>query len=55
MVRKEPEQYSEEEAERRFRDAIKRAVTTPHKPQSDLVGKTDRAKSRKRLKVAREH
>jgi hypothetical protein len=29
MARKEPEQYSEEEADRRFKEAIQRAVTTP--------------------------
>jgi hypothetical protein len=44
----ERDQYSDEEAERRATDALRRALTTPHKPQSKLVGKTPRAKARKR-------
>jgi hypothetical protein len=42
------DQYSEEEAERRARDAIRRSFELPYKPHKDLVGKTPRAKSRKR-------
>lgn len=40
--------YTDEEAERRATDALRRALTTPYKPQSKLVGKTPRAKARKR-------
>jgi hypothetical protein len=43
----DPEQYSDKEAERRATDAIRRALTTPYKPQSDMVGKVGR-KSAKR-------
>ena len=48
IVKKQTEEYSEEEADRRFREAIHRAVTTPHKPQEALVGKTPRAKARRK-------
>jgi hypothetical protein len=53
MARKETEQYSEEEAARRFKEAIQRAVTTPHKPQKELVGKTLRAKTMARRRAAK--
>jgi hypothetical protein len=33
------DQYSDEETERRARDAIRRSFQIPHKPQKDLVGK----------------
>jgi hypothetical protein len=42
------DQYSDAETERRATDALRRALTTPYKPQSKLVGKTPRAKARKR-------
>jgi hypothetical protein len=32
-------QYSDEEAERRMNEALRRALTTPPKPQKDIVGK----------------
>ena len=32
-------QYSDEEAERRAREAIRRSFEIPHKPQKDMVGK----------------
>jgi hypothetical protein len=34
MPKQSDEQYTEEEADRRFREAIRHAVTTPHKPRS---------------------
>jgi hypothetical protein len=33
------EQYSDEEAERRAREAIRRSFEMPHKPQKEMVGK----------------
>jgi hypothetical protein len=41
------EQYSEEEADRRAREAIRRSFETPYRPQKELVGKTERARNRK--------
>jgi hypothetical protein len=32
-------EYSDEEAARRATDALRRALTTPYKPQRELVGK----------------
>ncbi|HXP30176.1 MAG TPA: hypothetical protein VN832_03735 [Stellaceae bacterium] len=40
MEKTEPDEYSDEEAEGRFKEAIRRAVTTPHKPQREMAGKT---------------
>ncbi len=42
------EQYSHEETERRAREAIRRSFEMPHKPHKELVGKTPRARNRKR-------
>jgi hypothetical protein len=36
---RDDEQYSDEETERRAREAIRRSFQIPHKPQKDLVGK----------------
>ena len=41
------EKYSDEETERRAREAIRRSFETPYKPQKEFVGKTERARSRK--------
>jgi hypothetical protein len=35
----DPDQYSEQEAQRRMESAIKRAHTLPRKPNSELTGK----------------
>ena len=44
------EDYSDEEAERRATEALRRALTSPPKPQKEMVGKVGRAKpKRKRL------
>jgi len=43
MERSKDEQYSDNEAERRATDALRRALTTPYKPQSDMVGKVGRS------------
>jgi hypothetical protein len=42
------DQYSEEETERRAREAIRRSFEMPYKPQKELVGRTPRARARKR-------
>ena len=33
------DEYSDEEAERRAREAIRRSFEMPHKPQKEMVGK----------------
>jgi hypothetical protein len=38
------DQYSDEETERRATEALRRALTTPPKPQKAMVGKVGRAK-----------
>jgi hypothetical protein len=38
------EQYSDEEAERRATDALRRTLMTPYKPQKDMVGKVGRGR-----------
>ena len=43
MNKKEPEElYSDKEAERRATEALRRALTTPYKPQQSMVGKVGR-------------
>jgi hypothetical protein len=39
------EQYSDEETERRAREAIRRSFEMPHRPQKEMVGKVGRAKA----------
>lgn len=54
MMQKEPEQYSDEEAERRYLAALRRGLNTPYKPMKDFVGTTDRAKAMaRRRKIAK--
>jgi hypothetical protein len=49
MSRGKPnEEYSDEETERRSREAIERSFEMPYKPQKELVGTTSRARTRKR-------
>jgi len=42
------QEYSDDEAERRARDAIRRSFETPYKPQKELVGKAGRSSPPKR-------
>jgi hypothetical protein len=35
---KDDDQHSDEETERRAREAIRRSFEIPHKPQKDLIG-----------------
>jgi hypothetical protein len=45
------ERYTPEETVRRRDDAIRRALSTPPKPNSAYVGKSKRAKAAKRSRV----
>ena len=47
-MRRPGDQRSNEETERIARDAIRRSFELPYKPHKELVGKTARAKARKR-------
>jgi hypothetical protein len=51
MARREPEQYSDKQTARRADDAIRRSFAMPYKPQSELVGKTPRARATARRKA----
>jgi hypothetical protein len=56
MSEKRPsDQYTEKEAERRATDALRRALSTPYKPQRKMIGKVGRnAKAKpKRAKESR--
>jgi hypothetical protein len=56
MSEKTPKaEYSDEEAERRAREAIKRSFAMPHKPHKALVGTTPRAKMLARQKAVKGH
>ncbi len=43
---RDPDQRSDEEAERIARAAIRRSFEIPYQPQKELVGKTPRARAR---------
>ena len=45
------EEFSPEETARRMEDAIRRALNTPSKPNSEYVGKSERAKAHKRSRA----
>ena len=54
MPKADDDQYSDDEAERRSREAIRRSFELPYKPHKELVGKTPRAPAPgggRRLKV----
>jgi hypothetical protein len=51
--KKDNEPYSEREAQRRFRAAIKAAVNTPPKPLKSMTQKGTLAQSKKRKKKQR--
>jgi hypothetical protein len=38
---------TEEEIERRATDALRRALTTPYKPQKEMIGRTERSSPKK--------
>jgi hypothetical protein len=45
------DQYSDEETERRATEALRRALTTPPKPQREMVGKVGRPRTRRKRPV----
>jgi hypothetical protein len=47
MKTKPEDFYSGEEAERRFKDLVHRALNTPHTSQKEMVGKVGRPSGRK--------
>ena len=54
MKKETVDQYSDEEADRRFKEAIQRALTTPHKPHKEVAGAPGtrgEAQRRRRAKV----
>jgi hypothetical protein len=50
-ARNEDDQYSDEETERRATQALRRALTTPPKPQKEMVGKVGRPKAKRKRPV----
>jgi hypothetical protein len=45
------DQYTEAETKRRMEDGLRRALTTPHKPNAKLKGESTAARKRKRKAV----
>ena len=45
------DQYGDEEAERRATEALRRSLTSPPRPQKEMVGKVGRAKVKRRRPV----
>jgi len=52
MMKREDDQYTKQEAQRRFMAALKAAVNTPPKPLKSMTPKGVPAQSRKRRKRA---
>jgi hypothetical protein len=42
------DQYSDEETERRATEALRRALTTPPKPQKEMVGRVGRPRKKRK-------
>ena len=47
MTRKSADEFSDKETKRRATEALRRALTTPYKPQKEIVGKTGKPKPKK--------
>jgi len=45
------DKYSDEETERRATEALRRSLTSPPKPQKEMVGKVGRAKAKRNRPV----
>ena len=45
------DQYSDEEAERRATEALRRSLRSPPKPQKEMVGKVGRPKAKRKHPV----
>jgi hypothetical protein len=50
---KDGDHYTDEEAERRALELIRRSFNIPHKPLRDFVGKTERAQAMARKRKAK--
>jgi len=50
---KNSDEFSAEEIVRRRDAAIKRALSTPHRPTKELIGKTERAKAQREARARR--
>jgi len=50
MAKKPKEELSDQEAERRATDALRRALATPYRPQKEMVGKRKLARKSRRKK-----
>jgi hypothetical protein len=50
---KDESELSDEEAERRMNDALRRSLTTPYKPQREMVGTVGRSAKRKPSKAVK--
>jgi len=48
---KDDDAYSDEETERRATEALRRALTTPPKPQKEMVGKVGRERAKRKRPV----
>jgi hypothetical protein len=46
--RRDDDQYTDEETERRATEALRRALTTPPKLQKEMVGKVGRPKAKRK-------
>jgi hypothetical protein len=46
--RSDDDQYSDEEAERRATEALRRSLMSPPKPQKEMVGKVGRPKAKRK-------
>lgn len=44
MKKRENDEYSDQEATQRMRDAVRRALNTPHKPHSESLSKRKQKK-----------
>jgi hypothetical protein len=51
----DPDQYSEKETAKRMENALRHALTTPHKSNKDFIGKKGKSPARKPKKSAGLH
>jgi hypothetical protein len=48
---RDDDQYGDAETERRATEALRRSLTSPPKPQKEMVGKVGRAKGKRKRSV----
>ena len=51
MAKKPKDELSDEEVERRATEALRQALSTPYKPQKEMVGKRQKARKTSRKKT----